>query len=38
VAGEAGVQFGPEQAEPREGEVGIGMAAQPASRDRSQEI
>jgi hypothetical protein len=29
AAGEAGVQLGPEVAEPREGKVGIGMAAQP---------
>jgi hypothetical protein len=31
AAREAGVQLGPERAEPRQGEVGIGMAAQPDS-------
>jgi hypothetical protein len=33
AAGATGVQLGPERAEPREGKVGIGMAAQP---DRTQ--
>jgi hypothetical protein len=33
---EAGMQLGPKLIEPRRGKVGIGMAAQPASRDRSQ--
>jgi len=36
ATGEAGVQLGSEPAEAREGKVGIGMAAQPASRDPSQ--
>jgi hypothetical protein len=32
AARQAGVQLAPEGAEPREGKVGIGMAAQPDSR------
>jgi hypothetical protein len=36
TAGETGVQLAPELTELRKGKVGIGMAAQPASRDRSQ--
>ena len=34
AAGVAGVQLGPERVEPRQGEVGSNMAAEPDSRDR----
>jgi hypothetical protein len=34
AAGEAGVQLSPELTKPREGKVGVGMAAQP---DRTED-